>query len=114
MQGVFAPTNPVLHSNPTIAAACRVGREAGAAAWTRCAAMPDAYTTFQPWLYSLDLILPLVNLQQDVDWAPAVTVNGRNFNLGIVTRWLMWFEILFGWMASLMLVAILTNLVKKD
>ncbi len=29
-------------------------------------------------------------------------------------RWLMWFEILFGWAMSLMLVAVLGRLVKKD
>ena len=113
-QGVFAPTSPVLHTDTVIASACRVGPDAGDAAWTRCTQMPDAYTTFQPFWYSLDLILPVVELQQDQDWAPAVTVNGQNFGLGMVTRWVMWFEILFGWVASLMLIAILTNLVKKD
>jgi hypothetical protein len=83
--------------------------------WTRCAAMPAEYTTFQPLLYSLDLILPLVDLQQERDWAPIVeAAPGQNMPYGVFLRWLMWFEILFGWMASLVLVAVLGRLVEKD
>jgi hypothetical protein len=111
---VFAPTNPVIHADPEISKTCSVGPDAGSSGWTRCEWMPDAYTTFQPFLYSLDVILPLVDLQQEGDWAPAVTINSKPFDRGVVTRWVMWIEILFGWMSSLMLVAILTNLIKKD
>lgn len=82
---------------------------------------PNEYTTFQPLAYSLDLILPLVDLQQDKDWAPMVTRartsnptgDTEQFPLGHFIRIVMWFEILFGWMASLMLVAILSGLVRK-
>jgi hypothetical protein len=77
--------------------------------------MPAEYTTFQPLVYSLDLILPLVNLQQDEDWGPIVEdPPGHNLPYGVFLRWLMWFEILFGWMASLVLVAVLGRLVEKD
>ena len=77
--------------------------------------MPPEYTTFQPFIYSLDLILPLVDLQQDSDWAPIVSnANGETLWAGRALRWLMWFEILFGWMASLTLVAVLGRLVDKD
>ncbi len=83
--------------------------------WTQCPQMPPEYTTFNPWLYSLDLILPLVNLQQDSDWAPVVmNSHGDTLWLGWWARTLMWFEILFGWFTSLMFVAITGRLVEKD
>ncbi|MEY4951595.1 MAG: hypothetical protein RL299_19 [Pseudomonadota bacterium] len=77
--------------------------------------MPAEYTTFQPQLYSLDLILPLVDLQQESDWAPIVESSpGVNLPFGVFLRWLMWAEILFGWLASLTLVAILGRLIERD
>ncbi len=83
--------------------------------WVRCPDMPPEYTSFDPLLYSLDLILPLVDLQQDSDWAPVITNSkGMALPLGWWARSLMWFEILFGWMASLTLVAVLGRLVDKD
>jgi hypothetical protein len=113
--GLIAPANPVLHTHSSVAACGVWGDVNPDRYWTNCTAMPAAYTTFQPWLYSLDLILPLVNLQQDADWAPVVSNSkGQTLTAGVVTRWLMWFEILFGWMASLMLVAVLGRLVEKD
>ena len=116
--GYFGPTTPLL-TNPQIAAridaTCGNRRETTKQIWTECKAMPAEYTTFQPLAYSADLILPLVNLQQDEDWAPIVSVpTGENMGFGVFLRWLMWFEILFGWTASLMLVAVLGRLVDKD
>jgi hypothetical protein len=87
--------------------------------WYQCPTMPSEYTTFNPWWYSIDLALPLVDLQQDSDWAPAATWTddeGQTHNLpgGIIARCVMWFEILAGWFLSLMFVAIIGRLVEKD
>ncbi|EFU70357.1 conserved hypothetical protein [Aliarcobacter butzleri JV22] len=38
----------------------------------------------------------------------------NNGTLNDFTRWLMWFEILFGWTYSLILVAILSGLAKNE
>jgi hypothetical protein len=115
--GYIGPTTPLLNS-PEIAAQveaeCGHRFELDKTPWTRCPAMPAEYTTFQPFLYSLDLILPLVDLQQEADWAPIVEAPDRTLPFGIFLRWLMWFEILFGWAMSLMLVAVLGKLVNKD
>ena len=117
-QGYMGPSTALLNS-PEIAAQidakCGHHDEPGKQYWTRCAAMPAEYTTFQPVLYALDLILPLVDLQQESDWGPIVeSAPGVNMGYGVFLRWLMWATILFGWMASLMLVAILGRLVDKD
>ena len=87
--------------------------------WPQCPGLPSEYTTFYSFAYSLDLILPLVDLQQEHDWAPAVSYTDargtvRNSVAGQVIRAVLWFEILFGWTASLVLVAVLTRLVEKD
>ncbi len=113
--GLFGPTNAVIQTQSTLAM-CGDGGTPGRVHWTspQCP-MPPEYTTFQPFLYSLDLILPLVNLGQETDWAPIVTnESGATLWAGRGLRWLVWFEILFGWMASLMLVAVLGRLVDKD
>jgi hypothetical protein len=114
----IGPNNPVITSAtlyPEAAEKCGHGNERGKQRWTECEGVPDEYSTFQPFIYSLDLILPLIDLQQESDWAPiAEGPTGKDLRPGVVTRWIMWFEILFGWFASLMFVAIVSRLVEKD
>jgi hypothetical protein len=112
--GYFGPTNPLIHASAALEMCGGAGE--GKPFWTSTACpVPPEYTTMWPWVYSLDLLLPLVNLQQDVDWAPIV-INGNGEQLlgGYLLRALLWFEILFGWAASLILVAVLGRLVEKD
>jgi hypothetical protein len=112
--GFFGPTNPLIHASAALEMCGGAGE--GKPFWTSTACpVPPEYTTMWPWVYSLDLLLPLVNLQQDVDWAPIV-INGKGEQLlgGYLLRALLWFEILFGWAASLILVAVLGRLVEKD
>lgn len=113
-QGYLAPSSPVVITNIAIDEACDAGPGTGLRNWTQCKKLPDEYTTFNAPLYSLDLLLPVVDLQQDADWAPVVALSGVTAWPGTYLRWLMWFEILFGWLGSLLLIAIFTNLVKKD
>ncbi len=84
--------------------------------WTTCPELPKEYTTFSPWFYSLDVILPLVDLQQEKSWAPLVMEDDAKTWIwrGVIVRFVMWFEILFGWGASLLLAAVLGNLPKRD
>ncbi len=112
--GYMAPTSPIVITNGSIDAACDAGPDAGDRRWTLCPKLPDEYSTFQPMAYSLDVILPVISLQQDTEWAPVVGNATRWYWPGIGLRAVMWFEILFGWMGSLLLIAIFTNLVKKD
>ena len=114
-KGWIAPSSPIIHSQQTLIEACGQPQGHRLTTWTICPKLPNEYTTFNPLMYSLDLILPLVDLQQDQDWAPLVTINGQEWTWGrALIRIFMWFEILFGWAASLLLVAVLGNLVKKD
>ncbi len=116
--GYIGPSTPLLNSPtlaPAIDVACGHAGQPGKQNWTECSEVPAEYSTFQPFIYSLDLILPLVDLQQDSDWAPIVEdPPGTDLLFGVILRWAMWFEILFGWVASLTLVAVLGRLVEKD
>jgi len=104
-----------------IKAACGLPSVQGAGNWYLCKDLREEYTGFSPFLYSLDLILPLVDLQQEHDWAPMIPTPQNTWanewsnlkNLKHWTRFLMWLEILFGWMASLLLVAVVSGLTKR-
>jgi hypothetical protein len=127
-QGVFAPTNSRVYS--TIAADSCSPLKGGT--WTRCEFLPPEYASFNPFAYSLDLLLPLVGLSQKQDWAPLTQQASkvrpagdrqvekvqapiiRSWPLGLTTRYVTWLEILLGWAISLMLAAIITGLIKKD
>lgn len=85
--GVFAPSNPLVFQNPEYAACvpaslaaklegyklgCGLPSVQGAGNWYLCKDLREEYTGFSPFAYSLDLILPLVDLQQEHDWAPMI------------------------------------------
>ncbi len=135
LQGVFAPTSPLVFSHPAYAH-CRptdpaplptngkpaqLGGKAYVGNWYLCEDLAGEYTTFSPLAYSLDLILPLVDLQQEHDWAPMIATPKRawyeelvHLSLNHWIRLIIWFEILFGWLASLLLVAVVSGLTNRD
>jgi hypothetical protein len=68
-----------------------------------------ARTTFNPFFYSLDVFLPIVDFNQAQFWIP--TGHGL---LGAVTQWFAWFHIAVGWMLSTLAVAGFSGLVRTD
>jgi hypothetical protein len=104
-----------------------------------CDALSGDYAAFSPFGYSLDLVLPVVSLGQARNWesitVPA-TVHGPsdtiprfwhnllkdarqtfypwNWLWPLVIRFITWMEVLFGWGASLLFVAALSGLTKRD
>lgn len=113
--GLIGPTNPLVHMSARTAH-CGTGGDPGAIPWTDPACpVPPEYSTFQPFFFALDVTLPFVDLHQEADWGPLVTnKEGEPLWGGRFLRWLMWFNIIFGWVASLMFVAIVSRLVEKD
>lgn len=88
--------------------------------WYLCPRVREEYTGFSPLAYSLDVILPLVDLQQQKDWGamiptpePGVVSELGTLTWKHLTRFIVWFETLFGWLASLLLVAIVSGLTKR-
>jgi hypothetical protein len=120
---VFAPTNPLIFQKKDYYQ-CNVEANGTALSdifnWKKYnnannwidSKVDGEYTTFNPFMYSLDVILPIVDLQVEKDWGQYVSSD--NGTLNDFTRWIMWFEILFGWIYSLILVAILSGLAKNE
>jgi hypothetical protein len=112
-RGLFVPSAASLLTDSEFKA-CGPRAE-GLIRWTRCPRLPRDYTTFDPLMYSLDVILPLVDLKQEGDWEPLVR-RGPGWRMwnGLLVRGIMWAEILFGWIGSLLIVSALGRLVQKD
>jgi len=73
------------------------------------------YRNFVPLIYSADVLLPIVDLGYKDEWQPVVADRAGNPVIwGQLLRFLYWFEIAFGWVAGLLLVGVLGNLIKKD
>lgn len=62
-QGSFAPSNPVIYLNKDLEAKC--GKN-----WTQCKGAPPELPGFSPFTYSLDIMLPVLDLGQKHDWQP--------------------------------------------
>lgn len=113
LHGVMGPSNPLVFNDPKLSV-CRGN-------WYLCVDLPEEYTGFSPLAYSLDVLLPLVNLEQEKDWAPLIPTPqaswwrelGANWSFKHFTRLVVWAEILFGWVASLLLVAVFSGLAKR-
>jgi hypothetical protein len=110
----MGPTNPLVFNDPELRMAC-------ANNWYLCEKLPEEYTGFSPLAYSLDVLLPLVNLEQEKDWAPLIPTPKpswwkewlANWSFKHFARLVVWAEILFGWIASLLLVAVFSGLAKR-
>lgn len=130
VQGVFAPSDPLVFQNEkyevcapsyVAPASAVVSPIKGAGNWYLCAALPEEYSGFSPLAYSLDVIFPLVDLQQESSWSPLIPTPNKTWYKELFTfeggkhwtRLLVWFEILFGWVASLLLVAVVSGLTKR-
>ncbi len=68
------------------------------------------YPEFNAWVYSLDVLFPLVQLEQQVHWVP----NEDLWPTGWLARGLVYLNILLGWVLSLLAVAGLSGLIKSD
>ena len=120
-QGVFAPSNPLVFQNEKFKT-CHLENSVDDKNWLTCGALYGEYTTFSPMAYSLDLILPLVDLGQEKDWGVYIDTPKDNALSELFCHWslnhwvriLTWFEVLFGWMSSWLLVAVWTGLTNRD
>jgi len=105
-RGALAPNAALVTAEPRLAP-CRPD----------CTQLPVTMPAFAPLIYSLDVLLPVVDLQQTRHWKPV-----RNALAPEVERWsgtpllqmLMWIEAACGWLIGLTLLASLTGLTNRD
>ena len=77
---------------------------------TECARLPAGVPAFQPFVYSLDALLPLADLRQERHWAPArdALVPQAEAWLGVpLLQLLIWCEAVSGWALALTWLAAL-------
>lgn len=67
------------------------------------------YPNLNTLLYSTDVALPIVDLQQERYWMPNSSKPGGRF-----LWWFNWFEVLFGWFLASMGIAGATGIIRKD
>ncbi len=87
--------------------------------------IPAQYPRFEPSVYSLDALVPFLDLQQEDYWLPnanaGALVSSRPciawagcYTSGTLLRWYLWFHIAVGWLFGTMFVASITGLIKKE
>ena len=113
----IGPTDPLVFQN-TAYSACAKENNGN---WMLCEQLPAEYTTFSPLAYSLDILLPLVDLGQEKRWGPLIPTPENNFCVELLSlspphwvRLLNWFQILYGWIASLLFVAIVSGTSRRS
>lgn len=80
-----------------------------------CPVPPPDYSSFLSLAYSAEVMLPVISLGSKAEWKPLLSSpNGNPLYWGWAIFIIYWFEIAFGWLAGLLLVSALGNLVKKD
>jgi hypothetical protein len=79
------------------------------------------YPRLHPFLYSLDVFLPFVNLHQERYWWPDgdasgdCVIFGRKLGVrGSVVQYYLWLQIMSGWLLSAIFVAGVTGLIRSD
>jgi hypothetical protein len=113
----IGPTDPLVFQN-TAYSACAKENNGN---WMLCKQLPAEHTTFSPLAYSLDVLLPLVDLGQEKRWGPLVPTPASHFCIELLSlspphwvRLLNWFQILYGWIASLLFVAIVSGMSRRS
>ena len=72
---LIGPSNPLVFLNADLKAKCEKAN------WVTCD-LPPNYTSFSPFIYSLDLILPVVDLSQAKDWTPLTASPTDSYKYG--------------------------------
>jgi len=113
----IGPTDPLVFQHADYAA-CTAASKGN---WFLCGPLPAEYTTFSPLAYSIDVLLPLVDLGQEKTWGPLVPTPEQSifaelfsFSPAHLVRLINWFQILFGWIASLLFVAIVSGMSRRS
>ena len=75
----------------------------------------NPYADFEPLIFSADVLLPVIDFGYASKWTIVIEGDqGRSMGTGRRLRYLYWFEILFGWIAGLLLITVVRNLIKRD
>jgi hypothetical protein len=124
-QSAFVPTNPVIYKDATIRQACAGNSQpldvTTPVDWYACKKMPFELNPFRPLVYSVDQMIPFLQLGQKRDWQPV----SRQLQLNLwgigkltlpasTTLIVTWCQSIGSTMLYLFIAAILSGLIKRD
>lgn len=117
----MAPSDPLVFQNANYAE-CLPDQAGKPGNWYLCGPLRGEYATFSPFAFSLDVMLPVVDLGQEKTWGAFVPTPKKNpldelffhWHWGHLARLLTWLETLFGWLSSLLLVAIVSGFARRN
>lgn len=76
--------------------------------------IPSEYSEYNSFIYTADVLLPIVNLRMEVDWAPRVVdINGNRDLFGWWVRTFEWFLIVAGWVLSLLFASAVGGIIRR-
>lgn len=108
--GAIAPANPAVYNDPLLAHCRAAAPSVEPVNWTRCPELPAEHPAFRPFAYSLDLLLPFVDLRQREVWTSldshrrgGRSTDSATEQWGVVSRVAAWYEGLVGWLALALL-----------
>lgn len=86
-------------------------------AYIRQLALPAGYPQLSPFIYSLDVFLPVVDLKQESSWRPAMATPCKLGaievgNCGTPLQMYMWLHALLGWTLTTLVIAGMTRLIR--
>jgi len=108
------PSSPLVYLHKDLSQGCENN-------WVLCKSLPDSHSAFSPFVYSLDVLLPVIDLDQEKNWTmetPGMKEKFRdeifnNWSFGHFLRFVYWFQVVFGWGSGLIFVAMITGLLKR-
>lgn len=107
--GDFVPNSaPILISDEWQAFAQTADNPA--MAWTLNATAGRDYETFNALVYAADVVVPLVDLGQEVTWTPT-TSRGPMGWVMLITKWVM---IVFGWIVTSIVGALIAGIIRRE
>ncbi len=119
----FAPADSSIYEDPSCRAAASAVNDAMPANQVFTPPCGGNYPTFSPLVYSLNVFLPIIELGQETAWAPATKPFSRIWWQNLVRPFtepasflqlVIWLETLLGWIAGLLLVAVVSGLARKQ
>lgn len=108
--GDFAPASGPILASAAWQAVATSGVENAAATWSAVGGAGQDYETFRPWIYAVDVVVPLVNLGQDAAWAPSTA---RGF-AGIAWHHLEWVVRLAGWVLAAISAGAVAGVIRHE
>ena len=72
LENSVLPSSPLVYLNKDLSQGCEEN-------WVLCKLLPEAHSAFSPFVYSLDVLLPVVDLDQEKNWTMKTPGIKENF-----------------------------------